>query len=95
MAPVRAEHVTFLSLDQAAKPPTGGLFSVYVDAWWVHVPGLGVMLYRRYPSHSPAPQCNTDRRIVELVARDLYAETWPTVEARQVSLVMIPHRCET
>jgi hypothetical protein len=92
--PTGTEKITFLPLDQATEPNTGGIYELWRDCWWSHLPGRGLLLYRYAPRAAPSPQCNSNRAISERFTRELYASIWPEIEVIQVPRVYLPHRCE-
>lgn len=64
---LRDGRIFYVPLDVATQPAEG---HAYVNRWWSVHPEKGVAFYcRERPPYlvtdEPAPQCNTDRRVVE------------------------------
>jgi hypothetical protein len=64
----------FLPVEEAVHPAAGGFFRHYVSYWWVVHPEKGLAFFnppardgRRRHSGLGAPQCNTAKRISQLV----------------------------
>lgn len=88
----------FMPVDEAATPRAGGFFQHYVDAWWAVHPERGLMFYnpvnprtgRRRHGRYGSPQCNTDKRISQLVCDKTVLTIWPDVRIDQFPSVWVP-----
>ena len=54
----------YVPLEVAAVPITGKCIT---NSWWVYVPGKGLAFYDLHGDLRP--QCNTDRRIVDMAVK--------------------------
>jgi hypothetical protein len=91
MSRATVEQMNFLPVEAATRPTTGQA-NVYVDFYWAHMPGKGLMFYKHGPRvrGMGSPQCNSDRRIVERIMGDRF----PEMEILQLPVVYLPHECE-
>lgn len=81
---VKESDRSYIPLEEATNPPTRGTWDVWVDCYWSHMPGKGLIIYRGH-----APQCNA----VEWIARRV-GETHPGSEIIQIPYVYLRHRCQ-
>jgi hypothetical protein len=71
----------FLPLAEAVNPPKQGLFTHWVNAWWLVHPDKGLLFYRFGRRRGwGSPQCNTDER----VTRMLFEKAPPPFEGIEV-----------
>jgi hypothetical protein len=61
----------FVPIEEARVSP-GGFVQHYKNHWWIHVPGKGLMFSGQ---RGEAPQCNSDRRVAEIIHNKLYPDT--------------------
>lgn len=97
MSEISKDDYVFLPVEEAVSPRKAGFFLHYVDAWWAVHPEHGLLFYNRKDRRTGrrgrrygSPQCNTDRRIAEMVGRDTAGELWPEIEIRQFPSVWVP-----
>ncbi len=76
--------IKHMPLEAATREPDDGLWDVYVNRWWAHEPGKGLLFYGQ------APQCNKR----ESIARSVASRCYPDAEVIFVPRVYIKHRCE-
>jgi hypothetical protein len=69
-------------LDELATPRDG---EVLTDRWWVVRDG-GALFHQHY-GHGWSPQCNSDRRVTEMIQAKLY----PDDEIMQVPAAYVGH----
>lgn len=75
--------ITYIPLEEVTRPPRGGHWDVWANVWWSHVPGKGLMFYRK------SPQCNSN----ETIARKLQEQLYPDAELVFVERAFLPHNC--
>lgn len=83
MSTNRARVVTYLPFDKATAEPGYGFWEVYVDCWWSHEPGKGLLLF------AGNPQCNQN----ESIARQVTQRCHPGAEVLFVPRVYLKHEC--
>lgn len=79
---LRLSDCTFLSLEEAREPTGIGPYYCYMNRWWAHLPGKGLIFYRK------SPQCNSSQSISKHVAR-----MYPDAEVIFVERAYILHDC--
>lgn len=75
------------SIVEVTKAPTeGGVYTIYINDWWVVVDEC-VLMHR-----GRNPQCNSDERVARMLQKRLY----PDAEVRQLPIVYMPYKydCE-
>jgi hypothetical protein len=84
----------FLPIGEAVHPAGGGFFQHYVNYWWAVHPEKGLAFYnpaerggRRMRRGLGAPQCNTDKRISQLVRDE--SIPWPA-EIQLIESAWVP-----
>ena len=79
-----SRQISYLPLDKAiTAEPTDGFWEVYVDRWWSHEPGKGLLFYGK------SPQCNRN----ENIARQVTERCHPGAEVIFVPRVYLKHNC--
>jgi hypothetical protein len=75
--------IRHLPLAEATALPSNGFWEVYVDRWWAHEPGKGLLFYGK------SPQCNPH----ESIARNVQEKCHPDAELLFVERVYVRHDC--
>jgi len=63
------ESVEYVHLNLAEKPRDG---ECLVERYWVFRAGKGIAFHRTPGTNFVSPQCNSNRRLVELLIKKLY-----------------------
>ncbi len=74
---IEKNHPKLFFLDkEKAAIPIDGICNVWINQWWIVCPERGLTFYKQGPDG--APQCNTDRRVTEMIQKSQYP--WATIE---------------
>jgi hypothetical protein len=98
MGDVHEDDYVFLPVAEAVEPAGGTYFQHYVDAWWVVHPEKGLAFFnpksartgRRRHGRWGSPQCNTNKRISEMVGRETAGSLWPEVRVEKIPSAWVP-----